>query len=259
MVLISLNDWSNLVDFDLRAISLRKITFDNYRLLIIGKALFRLYFNTALMTAIVSVVGAMFTVVGGYGMLRASAKMRTIAIVIIAFAVAVPSTVVIIPLFIEMYYLGLSGLPAVMLKGMLVSSGVIVAWQYFKRVPQGYFDSATIDGANSLQIIWHILIPISGPLFAMTMIGQGTAFLGDYLWLSLNLIRENSQTVIVAMTNMTITSNFNIGVLGFAGKNMRRVNIEMASGIVIFLPMLLIFLAGRKKLMDFKLEGGIKE
>ena len=200
--------------------------------------------------------GGMLAVAGGYGLLRMGPRGRAVAIGIIAIATAIPVTVIIIPLFIEMHYLGLTGLPGVLLKGVMVSSGVIVAWQYMKSIPQGYFDSATIDGANDLQMIWHILIPISKPLFALTAIGQGIAFTNDYLWQSMNLLFPKMQTVVVGMTNLIVTTSW---TLSTPGAPMRRDNIEAAAGVAMLLPMVLIFFAGRKQLMNFKLEGGVKE
>jgi ABC-type glycerol-3-phosphate transport system permease component len=256
MALISFDNWSTVKTFGLREINIERFTLENYGRLIASKALFRLYLNTALMSAVAALGGGILAVAGGYGMLRASRRMRTFAIAIIAIATAVPITVIIIPLFIEMHYLGLSGLPAVLLKGVLVSSGVIIAWQYLKSIPQGYFDAATIDGTNDLQMLWHILIPISKPLFALIAIGQGIAFTTDYLWQSMNLVVPKIQTAVVGMTNLVMTSQF---LLSTPAEPMRRINIEMAAGIAMLLPMLLIFFAGRKQLMNFKLDGGVKE
>lgn len=257
IVMISLNDWSQYQVFDLKAINLSKLTFNNYWLLIRAKSLIRLYITTAGFAFVSAIGGGILTVVSGYALLRMGPFLKAVSIAIIAMATAVPITVIIIPLFIEMHYLALSGLPAVLLKGVMVSGGAVVAWQYFKSVPQGYFDSATIDGANSLQIIWHILIPISKPLFAMMAISNGITFCTDYMWQALNLINPKMQTVVVSMTNTMIGSVFTLLAAGDNG--MLRTNIEMAAGVAMLIPMVLIFFAGRKQLMNFKLEGGIKE
>jgi ABC-type glycerol-3-phosphate transport system permease component len=256
MTLISLNDWTNEKTFTLGIIRVTNLTLDNYAKLISAKGLLRLYMNTAIMSASVAMVSGVLGVAGGYGMLRMGPRGRAVAIGIIAIATSIPVTVIIIPLFIEMHYLGLSGLPSVLLKGILVSANVIVAWQYMKSIPQGYFDSATIDGANDFQVIWHILIPISKPLFALTAIGQGIIFVQDYLWQSMNLVLPKMQTVVVGMTNLIITTSW---ALSTPAAPMRRDNIEAAAGIAMLLPMALIFFAGRKQLMNFKLDGGLKE
>jgi ABC-type glycerol-3-phosphate transport system permease component len=255
MVLLSLDNWEDVRVFRLSEISAARFTLENYQLIVTQKNLPRLYITTLLMSAAVSIGGGIIATAAGYGMLKASRRMRAFTIAIIAIATAVPISVIVIPLFIEMHYLRLSGIPAVLLKGTMVSSGVIVAWQYMKGIPQGYFDSATIDGAGDLQMLWHILIPISKPLFALTAIGQGITFTGDYLWQSLNLIKVATQTAVVAMANLVVSTSFSMSLTNV----MRRVNIEMAAEVAMLIPMALIFFIGRRHLLNFTLEGGIKQ
>lgn len=256
MFLISLDNWSAVKVFTLGAITPSRFSLSNYAIIIKQKALPMLYVRTILMAAAVSLGAGVIATAGGYGMLRAGKALRSVTIVIIAITTAVPISVVIIPLFIEMHYLGLAGVPAVLLKGILVSSGVIIAWQYMKGIPQGYFDSATIDGAGDFKMLWYILIPISKPLFALTAIAQGILFTSDYLWQAVNLAREGTQTVVVSMANLIMTTSF---LIAGTSNPLRRINIEMAAGIAMLLPMALIFFVGRKQLMNFTLEGGIKQ
>lgn len=256
MFVISLDNWASVGMFKLSALDPARFSLDNYALLVKYKALPRLYIVTAAMASVAAIGGALIATAGGYGLLRAGRRLRSFTVAIIAITTAVPTTVIVIPLFIEMHYLGITGVSAVLLKGMLVSSGVIVAWQYMKGIPQAYFDSATIDGAGDLQVIWHILIPISKPLFALTAIGQGILFANDYLWQTINLVREVTQTAVVALTNMIITTSF---LAIPPGEMMRRFNVEMAAGIAMLVPMLFIFFIGRKHLLNFTLEGGVKQ
>jgi ABC-type glycerol-3-phosphate transport system permease component len=51
-------------------------------------------------------------------------------------SLAIPSTVIIIPLYMEIHYLGISGITAVLLKSLCAPSMIILAWQFLKGMPE---------------------------------------------------------------------------------------------------------------------------
>ena len=252
MALMSLGTGAGYRFVNLRTINFAEMSLGNYATFAKTGPVVRWYANTMLYAGAVAVGSGLLALAGGFAMMKMKARLRRFTLTILVVALAVPSTVVVIPLFLEVHYLGIAGLPAVLLKSLAVPGGIIIAWQFLKSMPDGYFEAAVLDGAGDLQTIWHIVLPISKPVFALVVVTKGMEFMGDYLWQSINLVSPNMQTVLVAFTNMiwTVSSNF--------GGTESMINIKMAMGVGMFVPMLLIFLAGRKHLMDYTTEGGVK-
>jgi ABC-type glycerol-3-phosphate transport system permease component len=252
MALLSLGTGLGARFVNLRTINFAEMSLGNYAALSRAGPVARWYANTMIYAAVVAIGSGILALAGGFAMVKMKARLRRLTLVILVIAMAIPSTVIIIPLFLEMRYMGISGLPAVMLKSLAVPSGIIIAWQFLKSMPDGYFEAAVLDGATDLQTLWHIVLPISKPVFALTAIGKGMEFMGDYLWQSINLISPKMQTVVVAFTNQIWT------VASSVGGTESMINIKMAMGVGMFIPTLLIFLAGRKHLMDYTVDGGVK-
>lgn len=253
MVLLSFNTGAGDRFIDLRTLAFKDLTFSNYATMASRGILARWFANTIAYAAIMGLGAAFLGIAGAFAMLRMSKRMRAFSLAILALSMVVPTTVVIIPLFLEIHYLHLTGLPAVILKGLATPSGIIIAWQLLKGVPDGYFEAATMDGANDLQMIWYIIIPICKPVFALIAITGAVGSTVDYLWQSVNLISPKVQTVLVAFTNQIWTSMFVMDT----GAN--RLNIQMAMGVTMLAPAILIFMLGRKQLMNYTTEGGLKE
>jgi ABC-type glycerol-3-phosphate transport system permease component len=255
MLAFSFTLGSGMKFIDLRTIKLSSLTLDNYKMLINFGPIITWYANTILYSAIVAIGSGMLAIMGAFAMMQMSTRLRGISLGILVVSLAIPSTVICIPLFLEVHYLGLSGPMAVVLKSLAAPSGIILAWQFLKGMPEGYIESATIDGATDLQIIWNIIIPICKPVFALIVISKGIEFNGDYLWQSINLISKNAQTILVALSNQLWTSVFVVQ----GGNASNRINIQMAMGVAMFIPIVLIFMLGRKQLLEYTIEGGIKE
>jgi multiple sugar transport system permease protein len=254
MIAFSLNTGAGDRFININTFDITQITFENYTKLPIYGPIWKWYANTVIYSAIVGIGSGLLAISGAFAMLRMGARARSISLGIMVVSLAIPSTVIIIPLFMEMHYMRLSGPLAVILKSLVVPSGIILAWQFLKGMPEGYIESATIDGATDLQIIWNIIIPICKPVFALIVISKGIEFNGDYLWQSVNLIGKDVQTILVGFTNQIYTSMF----VTFASAE-NRMNAQMAMGVAMFLPIVLIFMLGRKQLLEYTIEGGIKE
>ena len=55
---------------------------------------------------------------------------------------------------------------AIVLPHCISTSHVIIARNYFMTLPGELEEAATIDGANSWQVLWRIMLPLSGPILA---------------------------------------------------------------------------------------------
>jgi len=164
----------------------------------------------------------------------------------------IPRISSIIPLFVVMRKLGLSGtLPAVVLPAALYPSGLYLARTYFQGVPPSLLESARIDGASEWQILWRVVAPISRPIVTALSLFTAIGAMGDYLWQMLQLQRKAAQTLLVGLMRAVMT-------LGASEISVNPVGRSLAVGIVLLAPMLVVFFSASRYFTS-ALGGAVKE
>lgn len=208
--------------------------------------------NTFISLFVIVILSTLLSAMTGYVFATTTFKGKEIIWNILLVGMLMPRISMLIPQFIIIKYLHLSGtLTAVILSTAYTSYGMLLARNYFKSIPKAIFESAMIDGADDKNILTHIVIPISPP--AIITLGLSTAIfhLTDYLWQSLVLQKEQHQTLMIGLMkaiSQFMANQFGINPLGRM----------MAVGIVLLFPLLIIFLIANKYYLSAK-GGEIKE
>ncbi len=101
----------------------------------------------------------------------------------------VPFQVTMIPQYIITKWLGihvlaafgLNHLGALILPNAATAFGIFFLRQFFRTLPIEYEESARVDGASRLKVLWRIVLPLSAPalvtLAALTFIDSWNNFL----------------------------------------------------------------------------------
>ena len=116
---------------------------------------------------------------------------------------------------------------------------------FFQSIPKELDESAYMDGANSWQIFWKILVPISKPAFVTIGIWSFMGAWNDLLGPLLYLNDYNKYTLQLGLAQFNSMKEINWGAL-------------MAASVLALLPPLIIFFFGQKKLVDGIKMTGIK-
>lgn len=125
---------------------------------------------------------------------------------------------------------------------------VFVLYQQFRILPQDLIDAAKVDGANHLQILWHIVTPMSRPVLAATML---IAFVGrwnDYLWPLIITQSEVMRTLPVGLALLRATSE----------EGSTPWNLLMAASIFVIVPILVLFIFTQKQFVAGLTSGAVK-
>jgi ABC-type glycerol-3-phosphate transport system permease component len=106
--------------------------------------------------------------------------------------------------------------------------------QFFMGIPRDLDDAARMDGANSLQILWNVILPLSKPALATVAI---FAFIGNW----------NNFLVPLIYLRDTELLTIAIGLLQFQGQfgNIAYHHM-MACAVVALVPVLIIFFFGQR-------------
>lgn len=124
------------------------------------------FWNTVVLTA-GGVTGVLFSsALVGYGFARLRFPGRTPLFMLLVSTMLLPPQVTMIPQFILFRYLGWidTYLPMIVPAFLGTSAfSIFLMRQFFLTLPKEYEDAGRIDGANTLQIFWHIMLPIARP------------------------------------------------------------------------------------------------
>lgn len=122
----------------------------------------------------------------------------------------------------------------------------LVFYNVFRALPKDFTEAAKIDGANNLQIFFKIILPLVRNLLFTIMLIKFVDFWNDYQ--APLLLWQSKPTVSYGLYYMSTTSE---NGMNFAPK-------RMTASMIVFLPIIIIFLFFQKRLLGNLMVGGIK-
>jgi len=224
---------------------------DNYRYLLKNNAIMWGK-NTTIVVLGTVITSVIISIATGYAFATYKFKLKKALWMVLLSQMMIPRISLLIPLYIVMKNLHLSGkLLAVILPVALTPMGIYLARNYFESIPKSIIESARIDGATEIQILRLIVIPISKPIISALSLFAGIGALQDYIWQSLVLQKVELQTLLVGLMRMAMER-------GGGELNINPVGRSFAVGILLLLPLLIIFLIANKYFTE-SLGGAVKE
>jgi multiple sugar transport system permease protein len=104
-------------------------------------------------------------------------------------------------------------------------------------IPRELEEAALIDGANALQVIGHIILPLSMPVLAVIAILSFKDIWNDFFGPLLYLNEQKKYTVAV-------------GLAYFSGQFNVKMNLLMAASVVTILPVLVLFFLAQNAFVE---------
>lgn len=208
------------------------------------------YFLNSLIIASFTTLGQIIiSALAGYGFARLKFKGSDLLFFIILMTMMIPPQVNIVPLFYLMSKLGwINTYQAMIVPGIFGGFGVFLMRQYFLNFSQELDDASKLDGCNPLQTFFKIALPCAIPAIATLTIFTFITTWNSFMW---PLIVTNTDSMRTLAVGLTI----------FKG-SFREITLWgelMACSCICSIPVILIFLAGKKYLINNPQEGSIKE
>lgn len=138
---------------------------------------------TALMTAVILVGQLTFSVLAAYAFARLEFPGRDALFWVYVATLMVPATVTVVPLYLMMAETGLRNtFWALVLPFMFGSPyAIFLLREYFRTIPADLIRAARVDGANTLDVIVHVVLPASKPILVtlglITVVSQWNSFM----------------------------------------------------------------------------------
>jgi cellobiose transport system permease protein len=220
--------------------------FDNLKKALDLAPLNRGLWNSLIVSGAVTLGTVAFCTLAGFAFAKLHFRGRNLLLGLCIGTMMVPMQMGVIPLYMMMAKLGLTGhLPAVILPTLVTAFGVFFMRQYITQaVPDELLDAGYVDGANTLQVFLNVVVPAARPAMAVLAMLTFLTTWNDFFWPILAL---NSQ-------NPTIQVAFQSLATGYAPQQ----SIIMAGTLYGTVPVLIAFAFLGKHIVGGIMQGAVK-
>jgi ABC-type glycerol-3-phosphate transport system permease component len=138
-------------------------TLDAYRRLLGGGVFWRAYWNSFFITSVGTTIQMVMTLLAAYPLSRPKLPGRGFFMALVIIQMIFPPG--LIPIYLTIKSLGLLDTYwAVIIPYAINTFNLIVLIAYFRTLPSEMEEAAIIDGANDLQVLWYVMIPLCIPV-----------------------------------------------------------------------------------------------
>lgn len=225
-----------------------------------------MFLNSFRVSVFITVVGTclslFMTALSAYPLSKPRLRGRKYFILIFIFTMLFSGG--LIPTYLLMHNLGLiNQLPVLFLPAMINVFNMLIIKNYFESLPDSLEESAKIDGASNMKILFRITLPLSKPVFATIALFYAVQFWNDY-FMSMIYINSASKKpmqlylkeLLVSASDAFITGD-NLGNID-AAMNSTPQAIQAASILLATIPILLIYPFLQKYFVKGVLIGSVK-
>ena len=207
----------------------------------------RLVLNSVKISTLITLGALVTSTLAAYAFARLRFPGREILFVIFLSALMVPQQVTVIPTFVLIRRLGLLDThEAVYLPAMINVFGIFLLRQFFLSIPRELEDTARVDGAGHLRILFEVIVPLSGPALSALAIFLFQAAWNDFFWPNLFLVSPEKMTLPVGLVALQGAYGGGPIVILFAALSM------------VLVPVLLLFVVFQRALTESIAMTGLK-
>lgn len=223
-------------------------TFENYLTAFSAVPLADYLGNTLIFTVVTTGIMLVVTVLAAFGFSRMTFKGRDLAFTVFLSMMMIPSELVVITNFVTVTNLDLRNT----FTGLILPSVTSVFYIYllkenFSQVPDELYWAAKVDGTSDLKYLWKVMMPICRPTIITVTVLKVIECWNSYVWP--RLITDDQNYFLVSNGIQEIREN------GFGRENIPAM---MAAVVVISVPLIVLFLVFRRKIMAGVARGGTK-
>ncbi|MBE5798714.1 MAG: carbohydrate ABC transporter permease [Clostridiales bacterium] len=223
-------------------------TFENYLEAFTAVPLADYFVNTLIFTVLTTALMMIVTVLAAFAFARLNFRGKNVAFVIFLSLMMIPNELVIITNYVTITNLDLRNT----FSGLILPSVTSVFYIYllkenFEQVPDDLYYAAKVDGTSDLKYLFKVMIPICKPTIVTIAILKVIECWNSYVWP--RLVTDDAQYFLVSNGIQAIRES------GFGRENIPAM---MAAVVSISVPLIVLFLIFRQKIMAGVARGGTK-
>ncbi|MBW4644508.1 MAG: carbohydrate ABC transporter permease [Goleter apudmare HA4340-LM2] len=221
-------------------------TLDNYRDAWQRGKFLLAFANSTLVAIAVTAFQIITSALAGYALARLKFRGQQALLLVVLATLVIPFQLLVIPIFLVLRWGHLiNTYGALILPTAVNGFGIFLLRQYFQTIPVELEEAAAIDGANRLQILWRVMLPLARPalvtLFLFTFIGEWNDLFKPLVFTT----RPELRTVQLALAEFQeqFTNNWPL---------------MMAAVTIATVPVMVLFLIGQRQFIRGIATTGIK-
>ena len=225
--------------------------FSNYVAIFRETMLARSILNSFIVAIPPLIVSNVVCAVAAFAFAKIDFKGKGAVFMIMLSTMMIPFAVVMIPQFVLFKMIGLlsAGAAALIVPKLFGSIGAIFFMrQYMYGIPNSLIESAEIDGASHLRIVFTIVLPLCMPVIITQFILGFIGTWGDYMGPLIFIRDRNWWTVPL------VIARYNSGIAG-SDADLPKL---MAASLVSMLPIFVVFAVFQKKIINSVMLSGMK-
>ena len=222
--------------------------FENYLTVFREVPLLKYLANTVIYTLVTTFVMLVVTVLAAFAFAKLEFKGKNAVFVLFLALMMIPSELVIITNFVTITDLGLRNT----FTGLILPTATSVFYIYllkenFGQVPEEIYKAAKVDGTSDIKFLFKVLVPICRPTIITITILKIIECWNAYVWP--RLITDDPSYYLVSNGIQEVREN---------GLGRQNIPAMMAAVVVISVPLIVLFIVFRKKIMQGISRGGVK-
>jgi multiple sugar transport system permease protein len=215
------------------------LSLDNFKEVLTTNGFSTYLGNTLLVTIIVTVGQVFFSMMGAYAFARLHFPGRDALFWLYLSMLMVPNVVTMIPLYVLMDQAHLLNTYWALFLPYALGTPytVFLMRQFFLTIPAEVTEAARIDGCTERQILFQILMPLARPILTTAAIIAFVFSWNNFLW---PLIATNSSDLQVAT----------VGLANLKSSFGTQWNLVLAGSIITLIPLVILFVAFQKQIVN---------
>jgi len=224
-------------------------TFESYVKLFTEQPFLRWLGNSLVVSGVVTLTGVALASTAGYAFSRFRFIGRKATMLAILTTQMFPATMLLLPLYVLIAKLGLVDTWLGLMVFYTATALPFCVWQmkgFYDTIPPSLEEAARIDGCSRAQAFWHVVLPLATPGLVITALFSFMTAWSEY---------------IVAAQVMQDETMFTLplGIKGFQASLSSQWGLYAAASILVSIPVVAVFLAFSKYLVNGLTVGSVKE
>lgn len=202
---------------------------------------------TALMTAVITLGQLTFSVLAGYAFARLEFRGRDALFWCYVATLMVPATVMVVPLYLMMAEAGLRNTFWALVLPFVFGSpyAIFLLREYFRTIPDDLIRAARTDGANTLDVIVHVVVPASKPVLVTLALITVVTQWNNFMWP-------------LVITSGGTWQVLTVATAGLQSRYDAQWTVVMAATTVAIVPLIVLFVALGRHIARSIVVSGLK-
>jgi multiple sugar transport system permease protein len=202
---------------------------------------------TALMTAVIVLGQLTFSVLAAYAFARLHFRGRDVLFWVYIATLMVPPTVTIVPMYLMMAQAGLRNTFWALVLPFVFGSpyAIFLLREYFRTIPADLINAARLDGANTLDVLVHVVIPASRPILVTLTLITVVSQWNNFMWPL--VITSGPKWRVLTVATAGLQSQYNA-----------QWTLVMAATTVAIVPLIVVFVVFQRHIVGSIVVTGLK-